>query len=126
MLSTAIGMALLPSAWASITVNASPNAGSIDFFPAIPDYTNFSSDLTVMGIVSGTPTWNASPAPGSPSCATYIQVSFGDPHAWNTTATFDDHSAFSCQATMNLNVTSSGPSGSTHVHVNYFICRHCT
>src|SRR5690348_14677674 len=95
VLSTAMVLAWLPGARASnITISANPSSGNIDWFPAIPQYDNFASTLTVTGAVSGTPTWSAAPAPGSPSCASYIQVTFGNVHAWNTTATFNDHQGF--------------------------------
>ena len=127
VLLTAMGLAWLPAASASsITISANPSSGTIYNFPAIPDYENFVSNLTVTGAVTGTPTWSHAPAPGSPSCAAYISVTFGNIHAWNTTATFNDHSAYSCQATINLTVTSTtGLIESIGVQVTYVFCRNC-
>ena len=118
-------MALLPAVHATFSASASPNSGKIDFFPAIPEYDNFASNLTVTGSVSGTPTWTYAPASGSPTCANYIHVTFGNANAWNTTATFDDHSSLSCNANIVLTVSSSGGSAQTTVHVSYFFCRNC-
>jgi hypothetical protein len=125
ILSAAIGMSLLPAVQASPIVRANPSSGTIYYFPAIPDYQDFSSNLTVTGTVSGTPTWSAAPASGSPSCAIYIHVSFGNANAWNTTAKFDDHSALSCQATINLTVSNPALVGSAAVNVTYIYCRNC-
>ena len=127
ILMTAMGFALLPSALAaSITISANPSSGTIYNFPAVALYQNFSSNLTVTGPVSGTPTWSAAPATGSPSCAGFIFVAFGNSHAWNTTATFDDHSIYGCQATMILTASSmSGLVESIGVQVSYVFCRNC-
>jgi len=127
ILLTAMSLALVPGARAStITISANPSSGTIYNFPAIPDYENFASTLTVTGPVTGTPTWSAAPAPGSPSCASFIYVTFGNAHAWNTTATFDDHSIYGCQATINLTVTSTtGLTESIPVQVSYIFCRNC-
>jgi hypothetical protein len=128
ILTTLTGFALLPTALASsITISANPASGTIYNFPAAGFYEDFSSDLTVAGAVSGTPTWSAAPATGSPSCASHIFVTFGNLHVWNTTATFDDASIYGCRATMILTVSStSGLIESIGVQVSYVFCAHCT
>lgn len=128
ILSAAIfGMVLLPAVQAAPVPSANPNHGTIFNFPAIPDYQNFSSNLTVSGADSGTPTWSYAPASGSPICANYVRVTFGNINAWNTTATFDDHAGASCDpVTINLTVTSTtGAHGTTGVSVTYAYCRRC-
>jgi len=119
-------MVLVPGVRASIAASANPSSGNIDYFPAIPEYDDFSSNLTVTGSISGTPTWTAAPATGSPTCASHIVVTFGNANAWNTTAKFDDHATASCQATIVLTVSSpSAGSAQTSVSVSYFYCRNC-
>lgn len=129
IVSTAImGLASLSAVHAMLEATANPNSGKIFNFPAAGFYQNFSSKLTVTGVKLGfgTPTWTAAPAAGSPSCATHIQVTFGNANAWNTTATFDDFSFGGCQATMVLSATpTDGPSASTSVTVTYVFCAHC-
>ena len=129
VLLTAMGLAWAPAAFASsITISANPSSGTIYNFPAVPFYQNFASSLTVSGAVTGTPTWSYAPAPGSPICANYIRVTFGNVNAWNTTATFDDHAGASCgPVTMNLTVTSTtGLIESIGLQVTYGYCRNCT
>lgn len=119
-------MVLIPGVRATISISANPTSGNIDYFPAIPEYDDFSSTLTVTGSVSGTPTWTAAPATGSPTCASHIVVTFGNPNAWNATATFDDHATASCQATIVLTVSSpSAGLAQTTFGVSYFYCRNC-
>lgn len=123
-----IGLASVSVVHAELNVTANPNSGKIFNFPAAGFYQNFSSNLTATGVHTGfgTPTWIAGPALGSPSCATHISVTFGNPNAWNTTATFNDVSFGGCQATMDLNVSSSsGPSRFTTVAVTYVFCARC-
>ena len=124
---TILGLALLPVVQATISASANPSSGTIYNFPAIPDYQNFSSNLTVTGTVSGTPTWSYAPAPGSPICANYVHVTFGNVNAWNTTATFNDHAGASCDpVTINLTVSSTtGLQATTGVSVTYAYCRNC-
>ena len=108
-----------------ISATASPSSGTIDNFPAVPLYTDFSVAVNVYGPVSGTPTWSYAPAPGSDSCANYIQVTFSNPNAWNMTATFDDNSIYGCQATIILTATSSVSMATSSVGVTYVFCRNC-
>jgi hypothetical protein len=128
VLSTAIGLVLLPAVRASsITISANPSSGTIYNFPAAGIYENFYSNLTVSGAVTGTPTWSYAPAPGSPSCAIHIFVTFANVHAWNTSATFDDTSIYGCGATINLTVSSTtGLTETIGVSVRYVFCAHCT
>ncbi len=105
------------------SASTNPTSGSIDNYPAIPSYTDFSSTLTGAGCGQGTPTWTYTD-PSSPSCAASITVSFQTPNSWSTTAKFDDRSTHSCYAPVTLTVTSSlGPVASASVQVNYFYCR---
>lgn len=128
LLTAIIGLALLPAVRAdSITISVDPSSGTIYNFPAAGFYEDFSSNVTVSGAVSGTPTWSFAPAPGSPSCATHIYVTFDNPHLWHTNATFDDASIYGCSATIVLTVSSTtGIVESISVHVKYVFCAHCT
>lgn len=109
----------------NIFISATGGSGTIDNFPAVPLYSDFSVAVKVYGPVSGTPTWSYAPAPGSYSCANYIRVTFSNPNAWNMTATFDDYSIYGCQATIILTATSSVSMATSWVGVNYVFCRNC-